>query len=344
MPRSDWVSGSINGGRSIVSSSRNTHSMGLGQWISSPNGYCRLSLSGGTLTLEYSLQDVSQDKDGNLVGNGSSIALYNIRNVNTTGLGISAHVDINGGLNQYPINMVQYDNTYTEVKGYIPNTSTLNQNNGSTFYVNDSECKNLCNNNPACTGYVVYGNCNLLTYQNTFPSGDRVPASQYSTYVRNTKYPNNDKSCRKTLDAIVDADAYSYYLNNGILSNTMTPQTKCNLGKVLNSQMNQLKQRNDAAVQKGQEIKNQFNDIFSRENKVLDSISNNRKTSQNYDETTKNVVKEIDRIKNSQITKSASEKDSELLLVSDNYKYVIWGIISLLISMATIKGLRMASS
>jgi hypothetical protein len=124
----------------------------------------------------------------------------------------------------------------------------------------------------------------------------------------------------------------------------MTPQTKCNLGKVLNSQMTQLKQRNDAAVQKGQEIKNQFNDIFSRENKIINNISNNRKFSQNYDETTKNVVKEIDRIKNSQITKSASEKDSELLLVSDNYKYIILGIISLLISMATIKGLRMASS
>jgi hypothetical protein len=338
MPRSEWVSGSINGGRAIVSSSRNTHSMGLGQWISSPNGFCRLILSDGTLTLEYSLQDVSQDKDGNLVGNGLSVALYNIRNVNTTGLGTSAHVDINGGLNPYPINMVQYDNTYTELKGYIPKTAS------SSFSANESDCRNACNNNPACTGYVIYGNCNLLTYENTFPIGDRLPASQVSTYVRNTKYPYNDKSCRKTLDAIVDADAYSYYLNNGILSNTMTPQTKCNLGKVLNSQMNQLKQRNDAAVQKGQEIKNQFNDIFSRENKVLDSISNNRKTSQNYDKTTKNVVKEIDRIKNSQITKSASEKDSELLLVSDNYKYVIWGIISLLISMATIKGLRMASS
>jgi hypothetical protein len=345
MPRNDWVSDSVNGGRAIVSSSNNIHSMGPNQWISSPNGYCRLILTnGGILQLEYSLQDVSQDKDGNLVGNGLSIALYNIRNVNTTGLGTSAHVDINGGLNPYPTNMVQYDSTYTEVKGYIPNTATLNQNNGSSFSANDSDCRTACNNNPACTGYVVYGNCNLLTSENTFPTGDRVPASQYSTYVKNTKYPNNDNSCRKTLDAIVDADAYSYYLNNGILSSTMTPQTKCNLGKVLSSQMNQLKQRNDTAVQKGQEIKNQFNEIFSRENKVLDSISSNRKTSQNYDETTKNVVKEIDRIKNSQITKSASEKDSELLLVSDNYKYIILGIISLLISMATIKGLRMASS
>ena len=124
----------------------------------------------------------------------------------------------------------------------------------------------------------------------------------------------------------------------------MTPQTKCNLGKVLNNQMNQLQQRNNAAVQKGEEIKNQFNDLFNRENKVLDSISDNRKTSQNYYNTTKNIVKEITRIKNSQITKSASEKDSELLLISDNYKYVIWGIVSLMISIATIKGLRMASS
>ena len=57
-----------------------------------------------------------------------------------------------------------------------------------------------------------------------------------------------------------------------------------------------------------------------------------------------NVINKIKDIQNAQITKSAAEKDSELLLISDNYKYIIWGIISLLISIATIKGLRTASS
>jgi hypothetical protein len=52
----------------------------------------------------------------------------------------------------------------------------------------------------------------------------------------------------------------------------------------------------------------------------------------------------IKDIQNAQITKSAAEKDSDLLLISDNYRYIIWGIVSLLLSIAAIKGLRVASS
>jgi hypothetical protein len=67
-------------------------------------------------------------------------------------------------------------------------------------------------------------------------------------------------------------------------------------------------------------------------------------TFDNYDNKTKMTNDKIKDIENAQITKSAAEKDSELLLVSDNYKYVILGIVSLLLSIVTIKGLRIASS
>jgi hypothetical protein len=348
MPRPDWVSGSVNKGSRLTASSSNTPTIGSGQWISSPNGFCRLFLNGGTLQFEYSLQNVSQDKDGNLVGTGSSIALYSIKNVNTSNLGKAAHIDINGEVNLYPPNMIEYDNVYTEIKGYIPNPTTLNKPGGN-YIVNatETQCKTACNNDSTCVGYVNYVNCNLLTSANTFPTSSRIPKSGYSTFIKNPKFTKNDKSCRNTLDALVDSDAYTYYLNNGITTNppsTMTPDTKCNLGKVLNNQMVQLEKRNKAAVQKGQEIKNSFNDLFARENKVLNSISANRTKSKIYDKYTKKAVDKIKDIQNAQITKSAAEKDSELLLISDNYRYIIWGIISLMISIATIKGLRTASS
>jgi hypothetical protein len=124
----------------------------------------------------------------------------------------------------------------------------------------------------------------------------------------------------------------------------MTRTTKCNLGKVLDKQMNALRDRNKQAVEKGELVKNQFNKLFNKENNVLNSISDNRTIAQVYDEYTKKAVDKIQDIENSQITKSAAEKDSELLLISDNYRYVIWGIVSLLLSIAAIKGMRMASS
>jgi hypothetical protein len=241
--------------------------------------------------------------------------------------------------------MIEYDSSYTEMKGYIPNPAILTQINTA----NDEQCSIQCNNDSTCAGYVVYGNnCNRLKADQIFPTGgDRIPNSQYSTYIRNPMFPKNDNSCRKTLDAVTGTDAYSYYLGNGITPsnpNRMTRTTKCNLGKVLDKQMNALRDRNKQAVEKGELVKNQFNKLFNKENNVLNSISDNRTIAQVYDEYTKKAVDKIQDIENSQITKSAAEKDSELLLISDNYRYVIWGIVSLLLSIAAIKGMRMASS
>jgi hypothetical protein len=350
MPRPDWVSGGINkDGGALTASSKKIHSITNGQWISSPKGYCRLILTNGTLLLEYSLQDVSQDKDGNLVGNGSSVALYSIQNANASNLGMSAHIDINGAVNPYPKNMIAYDNKYTEMNKYIPNPSILNKPGGKvTKKSDDQKCRIECNNDPMCAGYVLYEeSCNRLTADQIFPTGgDRIPDPANTTYIRNPMFPNNDKSCRKTLDVVTDSNAYSYYVNNGITAKsgtTMTPNTKCNLGKVLDSQMKELEIRNNAAVEKGDLIKGQFQDLFKRENRVLHSISKNREDSKKHDENTKKATDKIQSIKNAQITKSAVEKDSDLLLISDNYRYVTWGIVSLLLSIAAIKGLRAAS-
>ena len=44
------------------------------------------------------------------------------------------------------------------------------------------------------------------------------------------------------------------------------------------------------------------------------------------------------------LTNVAAKDNTELLLISDNYKYIIWGIITLLLSIGTIKALRAGSS
>jgi hypothetical protein len=351
MPRSDWVNESINKGQPITSSSRNTTSIINGQTISSRNGYCRLYLTNGTLQLQYSLQNVSEDADGNLVGtDSSSVAVYYIQNVNSSNLGATAHIDINGAVNPYPpsYSLQDYDNVYTKIQDYIP--SYLDPNNTHSNY-SQQDCEYTCSNSDSlCYGY-VYGKsmCNIITTSTQIIGNNtinKIPISGYDTYVRNPKFPRNDKSCRKEIDNVIGTEVYSYYLGNGVTSNPptpMRPDTKCNLGKVLNNQMTELKKRNIAAVQKGEQIKGQFLDLFDRENNVLNSISGNRTTSKIYDEYTKKAVNKIQEIQNAQITKSAAEKDSELLLISDNYRYVIWGIVSLLLSITAIKALRVVS-
>jgi hypothetical protein len=63
-----------------------------------------------------------------------------------------------------------------------------------------------------------------------------------------------------------------------------------------------------------------------------------------FEDITQDVDDAIERKKENAITKVAAKDNTELLLVSDNYKYIIWGIITLLLSIGAIKALRIGSS
>jgi hypothetical protein len=51
----------------------------------------------------------------------------------------------------------------------------------------------------------------------------------------------------------------------------------------------------------------------------------------------------IDKYVDANNTSTATVTDTELLLISDNYKYVLWGIITIILSMTAIKTFRNAS-
>lgn len=55
------------------------------------------------------------------------------------------------------------------------------------------------------------------------------------------------------------------------------------------------------------------------------------------------VKKKIDKYEESNNTSTATVTDTELLLVSDNYKYVLWSIVTVLVGIGAIKTFRGAS-
>ena len=59
---------------------------------------------------------------------------------------------------------------------------------------------------------------------------------------------------------------------------------------------------------------------------------------------TKNIKKKIGEVENTVVTTKAAETDSELLSINDNYRYILWGIITVLISIGTIKAFRVGTS
>ena len=351
--RPDWVSGSINRGGLLTSYSNGSQTLTNGQYISSPSGKCRLIFNksggnAGTLVLEYSVYNVSLtqdattqgvDKDNNLVGNLNNYSQYYLNKVDNPSVkSKTAYIDINNGLHEYPNDMIQYDNDYIEMKNFIPYSA-----NGTTIpNMREDACKIACNNDTACAGY-TYNDSICKKYRDTeiYPKGVRIYQENKNMNIRKKKISstnNSHYSCNKVVNN-VDSSVYSSYPT----SSAMTTSQKCALGLILEPRMGILETKNTAAVTKGNEIKGFINGIYTNQTNLKDTI--NKKSLDIEDGIAKqgDVKKKIDKYEESNITNTATVSDTEMLLVSDNYKYVIWSIVTVIAGVAAIKTFRSTS-
>jgi hypothetical protein len=360
--RPDWVAGSVNAGGSLTSYSMGAKTLTSGQYISSPTGKCRLIFNKttgivGTLTLEYSIYNVSQtlalgtsgtDKDNNLIGNSNNYSQYYLTKVdNPTVKGNVAYIDINNGLHKYPNDMLAFDNTYTEMPGFTPSSI----GNSATAGTGTTEplCKTVCNSDPKCAGYTFMNStCKKYTEDQIYPKGDRIlfdgaaaDKDLNKTYIRNKKISDSNSShysCNKVVNN-VNSSVYSSYP----VTTEMSIDQKCALGLILDPHMTTLDEKSAAAVKIGGGIKTVINDIYSNQNRLKNTI--NTKTTEietgllKQDE----VKRKIDKYEESNNTSTATVTDTELLLVSDNYKYVLWSIVTVLVGIGAIKTFRGAS-
>jgi hypothetical protein len=354
--RPDWVSGSVNGGGLLTAYSMGSKTLTNGQYISSPLGKCRLIFyksggNAGTLVLEYSVYNVSQtqgtassqgvDKDNNLIGNSNNYSQYYLTKVDDANIKSKiAYIDINNGLHEYPRDMTLFDNDYIEMKNFVPNPL-----NGTTIpNTTEALCKTACNDDALCAGY-TYNSSVCKKYRDTeiYPKGDRILDEGKTTYIRKKKISTTNSthfSCNKFVHN-VDSGVYSSYPKTD--PNPMTTTQKCALGLILDPRMGVLETKNSAAVRKGDEIKGYINSIYTNQNKLKDTINTKSKDIEKGIAGQEAVKKQIDKYEESNITSTATVSDTELLLVSDNYQYVLWSIVTVIVGIAAIKTFRGAA-
>jgi hypothetical protein len=346
--RPDWVSGSINSGGLLTSFSMNAQTLTNGQYISSPTGKCRLIFkksagASGSLILEYSVYNVSQtqgattsaDKDNNLIGNSSNYSQYYLTKVDNPNVkGKMAYIDINNSLREYPVNMTEFENEYIEMKGFEPSMV-------GTIVPNTKEdlCKVACNGDPSCAGYTYINSvCKKYKDGDIYPKGDRILDASKTTYIRKKKISTTNSShfsCNKFVNDISSA-IYTSYPASG----NMTVDQKCALGLILEPRMTELQIKNQAAINKGSEIKSSINGVYTNQNNLKDTINTKSKDIEKGIAGQEAVKKQIDKYEESNITNTATVTDTELLLVSDNYNYVMWSIVTVIASIVAIKSFR----
>lgn len=350
-PRRDWVLGSINNGGDLLSYPNNTPSLTDAQWISSPEGLCRLKYdrTAGRLILEYSVYDVELDPDNNLIGVGNNgFSKYDLQKVDDTLVKSNvAYIDIDNRLHKYAdANMLGFDSTYSPMAGFLPSgtASTISSAN----LENEAACATQCSSNDSCAGYTFLGGtCKTYADTQIYPKGDRIMMlgsdnktldTTVKTQIRNRIIKNSHYSCNK----VVNNTNSSIYKSFPITDNMSTTQ-KCALGLVLDAQIADLTFKNTKAKDEGNSIKDKIKDIYTRQNELKDTMNNKSTEIVSKLEEHEINKKKIDKYIDSNNTTKAVVTDTELLLISDNYKYAIWGIITILISMAAIKTFRNAS-
>jgi len=346
--RPDWVRGSINSGGLLTSFSMNVQTLTNGQYISSPTGKCRLIFkksagASGSLILEYSVYNVSQtqgattsaDKDNNLIGNSSNYSQYYLTKVDNPNVkGKMAYIDINNGLREYPVAMTEFENEYIQMKGFEPSMV-------GTIVPNTKEdlCKVACNGDPSCAGYTYINSvCKRYTDGDIYPNGDRILDANKTTYIRKKKISTTNSShfsCNKFVNDVNSAIYMSYPA-----SGNMTVNEKCALGLILDPRMIELKEKNQAAIDKGNEIKSSINGVYTNQNNLKDTINTKSKDIEKGIAGQEAVKKQIDKYEESNITNTATVNDTELLLVSDNYNYVLWSIVTVIAGIVAIKSFR----
>jgi hypothetical protein len=120
----------------------------------------------------------------------------------------------------------------------------------------------------------------------------------------------------------------------------MTTEQKCALGLILEPRMAELQTKNVAAVNKGKEIKGSINGIYTNQNELKETINTKSEEIEYGISRQEEVKKQIDKFDDSNITNTATVTDTELLLVSDNYSYVLWSIVTVVAGIVAIKSFR----
>lgn len=356
-PRRDWVSESINRGGDIVSYSNYTPTMTDNTWISSPNGLCRLIFKSNVnkLVLEYSLYDVELDKNKDVIGVGRGFSKYNLTSSDGRSTivdlpsikGKVGYIDIDNGLHEYTdASMLGFDSSYTPMVGFLPSGSASKLT--STSLDTELKCSATCTDAPTCAGYTyINGVCNTYTDTEIFPKGDRIMMlnddgvtmnESLKTQIRNKKIASSHYSCNKVVNN-VDSTTYRSYPT----TSNMRMNQKCALGLIIDAQLADLEQKKIAAASKGNEIREKISKVYDNQTKLNNLINTKSSEIVKGLEKQKEEKIKIDKYVESNNTSNATVTDTELLLISDNYRYMMWGFATIIVSMVAIKTFRNAS-
>jgi hypothetical protein len=344
------------------------------EWIGSTNGSLKLMMNqDGSLVLYTTETYDSWIKlnNGKIASiNPDFVAVYELSKVGIPGnLGKMGYINDSGILSEYPDKMIGAGDGYRTFKNIdspsndLPGTPLMNKTPES--------CQIECDNNVKCFGYVYdKSNSNCWIKDKNVIQNNKYNNPATDLYLRNTKVIGADLSCE--LPVInVDSTSWSRYQTSG---KSMTSDSMCGKAAYMGD-MPLLAYKNDFEDKKkiSDDLATKINDM----NRTLQARRGSQysQTTQNtISDTTNNLV--YNQTMDTKIPKAvevsidgASKKesfvnindinspsqraktvqfknidaiveDSNLVVIQENYNYILWCILAVMTSIVVVKTLR----
>uniref|UniRef100_A0A6C0AYM8 Uncharacterized protein n=1 Tax=viral metagenome TaxID=1070528 RepID=A0A6C0AYM8_9ZZZZ len=311
-----------------------------GMLLASKSGNCAMIIKNdGYLYLYYAKSACKTEKDS-LYGNDSNtLGLYKLKETTNElrkNVGKVGYVQDNGKnrgkLKKYPNHMIQSSSIFSK-----PLLNTSSNYNETTTSLNKSfeDCKKDCiDKDNDCIGITWSsdrgGTCNLSNANNyTDFLNNRRYAKNKKTAYRLPKI-NNNNSCNKNVNTITNSQWNKY----SQLSD-MTPDFKCGIAAITMSSKNELDNAYKELEESVNNIYKKLSSLTSEEEKLINSHGYNTKklrdSVQSFHEIQKKYTSEERNLNNFM----ATHKDSLEKLMSDDKKYLIWSILTILTVIGT---------
>lgn len=299
--------------------------LAIGDFIGSNDGSIYLIMqSDGNLVL-YTFDNVencSKMSDGQIGGGISANALYNIGEpAIASNIGKIGYVDQNAELHMYPSISTQFNQNYSSFIGNNPgNDIAGTQFSNATL----EQCKNTCNSNNACAGF-VYDNKNKICWpknNNIYPNSSLVANganTDYSTFIRNKqpiKPPLGVTTNVKNIDSIV----YENYPNGGPLGD------KYGLAQYTSIQQQELSQLESTLNMLSSQLNELTGNYVSSNLLVDDQVSRNQIGLVDYSDQKISTDK---KIREFPLGANPIVEDSNIVLLQKNYEYLLWSSIAI---------------
>ena len=334
-----------------------------GDFVGTTNGcaYLMMQTDGNLVLLtDSSTTNCSVYQNKNMGGVNAN-ALYKLSKVgNPSSMGKIAFIDNDAILKEYPSSMVGKSTNYE----LIQNNDSVGNNLPNMPLTNSTvdNCKEACNNNNDCNGF-VFDNSNKLCYlknNNMFPVGNKTQSTGIDLYTRTPSLKNNSV-CPSNL---INIDSIQY--DNYIKGTPMTPNDTCDtkiiktediqklnnisnkllkLAEQIDGKINNLyeinKNINNEINTGSTNIKKQFKEYYNVKGKInnLLEIITSEKDKQNIQKLNNNNNNTIETMMNMNDLNSMIS-DTDLIVLQNNYQYVLWSMIAVgvvIITMNTIK-------